>query len=138
MTKTDFSYIDEWHSATDTEQFSEPTIIHRDSAMLSFKMLYEELLEFKNAVQDEDLKGKAKLIEILDALVDVRYLLDGTIKKYGFQDIFDEALDLVHRNNMTKVVDGKVLRRSDGKIQKPENFEPVNLKVLFTKLKQAA
>lgn len=132
MRETDFNYIEEWHNATGTEQNETPTIIHRDSAMLSFKLLYEELLEFKNAVQEDELRGDKKLTEILDALVDIRYLLDGTIKKYGLHKIFYDALDLVHQNNMSKVVDGKVLRRKDGKIIKPESFVPVNLKPLLS------
>lgn len=34
----------------------------------------------------------------------------------------DPAFNRVHQNNMTKVVDGKVLRREDGKILKPEGY----------------
>lgn len=34
----------------------------------------------------------------------------------------DAAFNRVHGNNMTKVVDGKVLLRKDGKILKPEGY----------------
>ena len=34
----------------------------------------------------------------------------------------DVAFNRVHNNNMTKVVDGKVLLREDGKVLKPEGY----------------
>ena len=36
------------------------------------------------------------------------------------QDIYDDAFNEVHRSNMAKLVDGKVIRRDDGKVLKPE------------------
>ena len=50
---------------------------------------------------------------------------------------FDEELILkafkeVHRSNMTKITkDGKVLRREDGKVIKPDTFEEPNLEQFF-------
>jgi predicted HAD superfamily Cof-like phosphohydrolase len=40
---------------------------------------------------------------------------------------FEKGFAEVHRSNMTKVVDGKVLRREDGKIMKPPGYTPPNL-----------
>lgn len=34
----------------------------------------------------------------------------------------DASFNRVHENNMTKVVDGKIIRREDGKILKPEGY----------------
>jgi predicted HAD superfamily Cof-like phosphohydrolase len=34
----------------------------------------------------------------------------------------DPAFNRVHQNNMTKLVDGKIVRREDGKILKPEGY----------------
>jgi predicted HAD superfamily Cof-like phosphohydrolase len=40
----------------------------------------------------------------------------------------DSAYDRVHQNNMSKLgPDGRVVRREDGKILKPEGYEPVDL-----------
>jgi predicted HAD superfamily Cof-like phosphohydrolase len=40
----------------------------------------------------------------------------------------DEALARVHASNMSKVhPDGTIKRRADGKILKPETYEPPNL-----------
>lgn len=37
------------------------------------------------------------------------------------------AFQRVHENNMTKVVDGKILRREDGKILKPAGYTKPNM-----------
>lgn len=138
MTKTDFGYIEEWHNACQIPNPEEPTIIHEDQGVLMFKLMYEELIEFKNALKDYDSTKTQKLAEITDALLDIRYLLDGTIRQYGLHKIFDEGLQLVHKSNMTKTVGGKLLKREDGKILKPESYVPVNLLPLFSEIKKAA
>jgi predicted HAD superfamily Cof-like phosphohydrolase len=43
------------------------------------------------------------------------------------QHIYDDAFNEVHRSNMAKLVDGKVLRRDDGKVLKPEGWQPPQL-----------
>ena len=45
----------------------------------------------------------------------------------GMQGIYDDAVNEVHRSNMAKLVDGKVLRREDGKVLKPEGWQPPQL-----------
>jgi|TARA_Y100000033_G_scaffold15375_1_gene14263 predicted HAD superfamily Cof-like phosphohydrolase len=39
----------------------------------------------------------------------------------------DVALDRVHKSNMSKLVDGKPLKREDGKVLKGPNYQPANL-----------
>ena len=41
--------------------------------------------------------------EILDALCDLQYVLDGTKLSFGYGDIFDEAFAAVHKSNMSKL-----------------------------------
>jgi predicted HAD superfamily Cof-like phosphohydrolase len=67
------------------------------------------------------------MVEILDALADIGYILAGTIINHGMQDIYDDAFKEVHRSNMAKLVDGKVHRRDDGKVMKPDDWQPPNL-----------
>ena len=43
----------------------------------------------------------------------------------------DEALDRVYHSNMSKLVDGKPLRREDGKVLKGPNYEPPFLEDLL-------
>ena len=40
----------------------------------------------------------------------------------------EEALDRIHKSNMSKLgLDGKPIRRSDGKVMKGPNYQPPNL-----------
>ena len=41
--------------------------------------------------------------------------------------LYDDAFNEVHRSNMAKLVDGKVIRRDDGKVLKPEGWQPPQL-----------
>ena len=132
---TDFKYVEEWNNACQINNPDEPTIIHEDQGCLMFKLMYEELLEFKTAIKDYDKAKKEKLVEILDAFCDIRYLLDGTIRQYGLHEVFDEALAEVHRSNISKTVNGVLEIREDGKILKGQHYFKPDLNKVF---KQAA
>jgi phosphoribosyl-ATP pyrophosphohydrolase len=94
--------------------------------LLRFSLMKEENIEYLTACQEDD------LVEVLDACVDMMYVLCGTINHHGLQDVFNESFKRVHDNNMTKVgPDGKVVRNSEGKILKPEGFVPVDLSDLI-------
>ena len=86
---------------------------------LRMKLITEEFNELCDAEEAND------LVEIADALADIIYIVCGTAVSYGIplDDIFEE----VHASNMAKLVDGKVIRRADGKIQKPEGWEPPDI-----------
>jgi predicted HAD superfamily Cof-like phosphohydrolase len=68
-------------------------------------------------------------VEIADALADIIYIACGTAVSYGIP--LDRLFAEVHRSNMAKLVDGKVIRRSDGKVQKPEGWAPPNVKSIL-------
>ncbi len=114
--------------------------------------LTDKLLETKD---NEDLPFYIKnCTEILDGLVDLQYVLSGTITAIGIEKIFDEAFLEVHKNNMNKMynsypevkrridtkfpgytedrieiipVNGKYILKVDHKIIKPENHKKVKL-----------
>ena len=88
---------------------------------LRIKLLTEEVQEYAEAARSGD------LVEVLDALADIGYILAGTIINHGMQGIYDDAFNEVHRSNMAKLVDGKVIRRDDGKVLKPEGWQPPQL-----------
>ena len=88
---------------------------------LRIKLLTEEVQEYAEAARSGD------LVEVLDALADIGYILAGTIINHGMQNIYDDAFNEVHRSNMAKLVDGKVIRRDDGKVLKPEGWQPPQL-----------
>ena len=88
---------------------------------LRIKLLKEEVEEYAEAARAGD------LVEVLDALADIGYILAGTIFNHGMQDIYDDAFNEVHRSNMAKLVDGIVIRREDGKVLKPEGWQAPQL-----------
>jgi len=97
--------------------------------------------------------------ETLDALVDIQYILSGTILSMGYKNIFDESFDMVHSSNMTKLCnsvqegldtieyhkqkgetqkmslenkgDKYIVIREDGKIMKSKYYKPVDLSKFF-------
>ena len=42
------------------------------------------------------MEAESDLIEVLDALADIGYILAGTIINHGMQHIYDDAFDEVH------------------------------------------
>ena len=111
----------EFNKAFGIPQLNEPGLGSDDLIELRIKLLTEEVQEYAEAARTGD------LVEVLDALADIGYILAGTILNHGMQNIYDKAFPEVHRSNMEKLADGKVLRRDDGKVMKPEGWQPPNL-----------
>lgn len=114
--------VAEFQKATDQPVADSPSVGDDKNNMLRYQLMNEENREYLTASLQYD------KVEILDAVVDMLYILAGTINQHGMQGVIEEAFNRVHANNITKVgADGKVLRNPDGKILKPENFVPVDL-----------
>ena len=111
----------EFNQAFGIPVLANPGLSNEELIELRIKLLSEEVQEYAEAARNGD------LVEVLDALADIGYILAGTIINHGMQNIYDTAFDEVHRSNMAKLVDGKVLRREDGKVMKPEGWRPPNL-----------
>ena len=122
------SKVEEFQNATDQPVSKTPCLSEDKNNTLRYQLMAEENREYMVATIQEN------KVEILDAVVDMLYILAGTINQHGMQDLIEPAFYLVHANNMTKVgPDGKVIRDADGKILKPEGFQSVDLKQLFKK-----
>ena len=111
----------EFNQAFEIPKLEQPGLSDSDLIELRIKLLTEEVQEYAEAARAGD------MVEILDALADIGYILAGTIINHGMQDIYDGAFEEVHRSNMAKLVDGKVHRRDDGKVMKPDDWQPPNL-----------
>jgi len=111
----------EFNNAFEIPKMDSPGLSNDELIELRIKLLKEEVEEYAEAARAGD------LVEVLDALADIGYILAGTIINHGMQHIYDDAFDEVHRSNMAKLVNGKVLRREDGKVMKPEGWQPPNL-----------
>ncbi len=68
----------------------------------------------------EELAEAKDVEEQADAFVDIIYYLMDTAVRHGIN--LDPLFEIVHAANLTKIVDGKVLRREDGKILKPAGW----------------
>jgi predicted HAD superfamily Cof-like phosphohydrolase len=117
----------EFNQAFDIPKLDSPDIGPEEMIELRIKLLREEVEEYAEAARAGD------MVEILDALADIGYILAGTIINHGMQHIYDDAFNEVHRSNMAKLVDGKVLRREDGKVMKPEGWTPPQLAQFLNK-----
>lgn len=91
-----------------------------DRRSLRIKLLLEEVAEYLEAEVAND------TVEIADALTDIIYIAAGTEVEYGIpgEDIFLH----IHENNMSKLgPEGKPIYREDGKVMKPDGYQPPNI-----------
>lgn len=125
MTQNFYTDVKEFHQAFGQRVGKKPELPDREERELRKKLLAEEYTEYVVAEYRND------LVEIADALADIIYIACGTAVSYGIP--LDKLFAEVHRSNMAKLVDGKVIRRSDGKVQKPEGWIPPDVKsVLYS------
>lgn len=99
-----------------------PVLISKEESDLRYNLLLEELNEYKKASFNMD------LVEVSDAIVDMMYVLYGFIIAHGLSDVIFEMFEEVHKSNMSKLENGKVLRRNDGKVMKGSEYFKPNLK----------
>tara|TARA_R110001592_G_scaffold16881_7_gene71506 strand:- start:31856 stop:32263 length:408 start_codon:yes stop_codon:yes gene_type:complete len=119
--KSTLDHVQEFHETYGLPVLKNPDISDEKTNALRINLLAEELDELKEALEQGD------LIETLDALIDLQYVLDGAFLSFGLQHVKEAAFDEVHRSNMSKLgADGKPIRReSDGKVLKgPDYFKP--------------
>jgi predicted HAD superfamily Cof-like phosphohydrolase len=93
-------------------------------AFLRLALIQEELIEFAEAIQKDD------IVAVLDALTDLQYVLDGSYLSTGLASVKNEAFTEVHRSNMTKEVPERDVPGQ--KIKKGGGYREPNLRgVLF-------
>ena len=80
-------------------------------------LIAEEFKEFNNAVANESYENELK------ELADLVYVCFQFAENMEWD--LEEALDRVHKSNMSKLgVNGKPIRRADGKVLKGPNYQP--------------
>lgn len=112
--------------ACDQMVMSSPELseVNADQAQLYINLIIEEFKELADGWKAGD------LVEIADACADLIWVVQGLCHTLGIpqQKVWDE----VARSNMSKISDnGKVLKRADGKVQKPESYSPPNIKAII-------
>jgi predicted HAD superfamily Cof-like phosphohydrolase len=117
--------VREFHMACDIPVLAGPMVPAPERVALRLDLHDEEHLELHKAVEAGDLVG------IADGLADIIYIAVGTALEFGIP--LDRVWAEVQRSNMAKVdpVTGRVVRRADGKILKPEGWTPPDLATLL-------
>jgi len=128
MTKNTLDQVQEFHDTYGLPVEDRQTCGSEKTKALRINLLQEELDELKEALANDD------LVETLDALIDLQYVLDGAFLSFGLQGVKEAAFDEVHRSNMSKLgEDGKPIRREeDGKVMKGPNYFKPNLAQFIT------
>ena len=85
---------------------------------LRYDLIKEELDEFKEAIENRDIK------EVADALTDILYVTYGAGHAFGIN--LDKCFEEVQNSNMSKLgSDGKPIYNQSGKVMKgPHYFKP--------------
>ena len=102
-----------------------PFLPNANERELRMRLMKEEYKEYKKAEKTND------LVNLASELADIIYIACGTAVSYGIP--LNEVFEEVHKANMSKLIDGKVIRRDDGKIQKPEGWQPANIEAILKK-----
>lgn len=107
---------------------TKPEIPKLEIQRLNMHLIKEEWEELQDAVEVCD------LVEMADAMADLIYVIVGMAVTHGIP--LEEVFAEVHRTNMAKFPEGKVLRRaSDGKVMKPEGWRPPDIKYIIDRAK---
>jgi predicted HAD superfamily Cof-like phosphohydrolase len=94
---------------------------------LYVNLIDEEFGELKTAIADSD------KVEMVDALIDILVVTIGALHSMGADG--DGAWKEVMKTNFAKIdkVTGKVVKREDGKVLKPDGWTPPALAPFVTK-----
>lgn len=114
--------IKEFNSSFGLPISKTPCLIEKEQYNLKYNLLKEELDEYLEACENKD------LVEICDSIIDMFYVLSGFIVQHGIDKQFLDMFFEVHKSNMSKLENGKVLKRHDGKIMKGSEYFRPNLK----------
>ena len=102
---------------------SQPTIktpsLKSDEAILYMKLISEEYQETLEAFKQGD------LVEVADGLTDLVWVIMGMCNSCGMN--FDNLWNEVRASNMSKFVEGKVIKNEYGKIMKPNTYFKPNI-----------
>jgi len=110
--------VHQFHERFGLVSHARPTIPGTNMHRLRTLLIEEELAEFRNATEAEDVVGVA------DALGDLLYVIYGAAEEYGIdlEPVFAE----IHRANMSK--DARAGCRADGKVCKGAGYEAPDIR----------
>jgi predicted HAD superfamily Cof-like phosphohydrolase len=126
---TNFELVGDFMEAMDQEIQIYPVFPEEHIQKLRVDLI-EELDELQLGIDNQD------IVEVADALTDLLYVIYGAGHAFGID--LDECFNEVHLSNMSKLgEDGRVIKREDGKVMKPNTYFPPDIEsVLATAITQ--
>ena len=115
---TNFQKVKTFMEIFGQEVKSEPSFSSEKINDLRYNLIKEELAEFKEAIDKND------LLEAADALTDLLYVTYGAGHAFGIN--LDDCFNEVQNSNMSKLgIDDKPIYNDAGKVMKgPNYFKP--------------
>ena len=115
---TNFQKVKNFMETFGQEVKSSPSFSSPKINELRYNLIKEELDEFKQALDNND------LLEVADALTDILYVAYGAGHAFGIN--LDACFEEVQNSNMSKLGnDGKPIYNDQGKVMKgPKYFKP--------------
>ena len=115
---TNFQKVKKFMKTFGQEVKSRPSFSSEKINELRYNLIKEELDEFKQALDNND------LLEVADALTDILYVTYGAGHAFGIN--LDACFEEVQNSNMSKLGnDGKPIYNDQGKVMKgPNYFKP--------------
>lgn len=123
--KTMFEMVRDFHTIFGQRVGTKPELPDANERLLRMNLMTEEYREYNNAEANND------MVNLAVELADIVYIACGTAVSYGIP--LDEVFNAVHQANMNKLIDGKVIRREDGKIKKPDGWRPADIEGILNK-----
>lgn len=94
--RKELELVKQFHRKFRAPVLEKPSLIPPDRSSLRHTLMKDEVAEYSEGVQKEDLENIAK------ELADILYAVYGTILEHGLQDKMEEIFEEVHRSNMSK------------------------------------
>lgn len=120
-----FEMVRDFHTAFGQRVGNKPEFPEHQERELRMRLMKEEFNEYNKAEDNNDITNLA--VE----LADIIYIACGTAVSYGIP--LDDVFNAIHQANMNKLVDGKVIRREDGKVKKPDGWKPADIEGILKK-----
>jgi len=118
--------VEDFHKVMGLPVLDKPQFPPQERIDLRVKLIAEEVEETLEAIYKRD------MVETADGLADIIYVCIGAALEFGIplNDVWNE----VQRSNMAKVdpLTGKVNKREDGKVLKPEGWTPPNIALIIS------
>lgn len=110
--------VRDFHKKFNVPISDKPALINKDRYDLRYKLMKDEIEEYKQGTENVDPENIAK------ELADILYATYGTILEHGLQDVIGEVFEEVHNSNMSKDY-------SQYKMVKGESYFDANIKKIL-------